>query len=153
MWSLTKTNRTEKCRMFQRKRMWCLCVWNNGVSKDQMILIGSFDFQMFHHVDSWVRISCLHCSNASSGWGATITVCGPAASLWPTSPPSCRGTSRSTRRQSAVPPMASNISPRGRSAGAWVRGILDKVLGRCFSSPSASRSVHHPTPPRQPSVW
>lgn len=98
-------------------RCW-LCFWRNCmftcVTEDQ-ILFGSHTFTTF---DSWNWKSL--CSTASSEWEATITVCGLAASLSLTSPPSCRGTSRSTRRQSAVPPMASNISPRGRSVGGWV---------------------------------
>lgn len=86
------------------------------------LFFHSQTFTTFHWFK--LKIVCLLPSTASSEWGGTITACVPAATLSPTSPPSSHGTSRSTRRQSAVPPTASNISPRGRSVGGWVRNNI-----------------------------
>lgn len=99
-------------------------------------VLNSFWPSNIHHI--WLmklEMMCFFCSTASSEWGATITVCGLAASSSLTSPPSCHGMSRSTRRQSAVPPMASNISLRGRSVGGWVRKMTpDPVFSFCLLS-------------------
>lgn len=57
----------------------------------------------------------------SSGWEDTTTVWDQGVSLSPTSPPSCRGTSRSTRKPSDAQPTASNTSPRERSVAVSVR--------------------------------
>lgn len=98
-----------------------------------------FTHLMFLHLHgTTLTLLPLH-STASSGCGATTTACGLAAASSPTSPPSCRGTSRSTRRPSAAPPTASSTSPRGRSAAGWVS-----------YSPAPTTTLPPPTPPPSP---